>query len=52
MKVANIAQVRLINTLKSQSELTQIADFEGEKVEESATREGRGSHDSFWWERD
>ena len=52
MNVANIAQVRLIDTLKNQSELTQMADFEGENVEESVTREGGGSHDWFWWERD
>ena len=51
MNVANIAQVRLIDTLKNQSELTQMADFEGENVEESVTREGGGSHGSFWWER-
>jgi hypothetical protein len=52
MNVANIAQVRLIDTLKNQSELTQMADFEGENVEESVTSEGGGSHDWFWWERD
>jgi hypothetical protein len=48
MNVANVAQVRLITRLKNQSEFTQIADFGGENVEESGTRDGVGSHDSFW----
>jgi hypothetical protein len=51
MNVANIAQVRLIDRLKNQSEFTQRADLEGENVEESEIREGGDSHDSFWWDR-
>ena len=51
MNVANIAQVRLITRLKSQSEFTQIADFEEETVMESAIGEGGGWHESVWWRR-
>lgn len=51
MNVANIAQVRLITRLRNKSEFTQMADFEGENVEESMAGEGGGSHNSFWWER-
>ena len=48
MKVASIAQVRLITRLKNQSEFTEMADVEGDDVEESATREGGASQELVW----
>lgn len=40
MNVANIAQVRLISTLKNQSEFTHMAELGGENVESLAAGKG------------
>ena len=49
--VANIAQVRLITTLRNQSEFTQMVDAGGENVGELAIVEEGGWHESFWGDR-